>query len=91
MSDIFDTVVNTIREVAGDAIDIDRPVSRATSINDDLELESIELVVIAEKLQEIYGDGVDFADWLSEKEIDEIIGLTVGDIADYIEQCSISK
>lgn len=66
-------------EDAGDlAIDLD------TSFNADLELESIEFVVLSEALQARYGDAVDFVGWISKKELDEIIALTVGDLVDFL-------
>lgn len=91
MSDTLALVTQVIRDVVGDDIELEMPISATTSINNDLELESIDLVVIAEKLQSECGDSVDFADWLSNKELDEIIGLTIGDIVEYIDQCLTSK
>ena len=58
-----------------------------TSFEKDLELESIEFVALAEKLQERYGKSVDFVGWLSSKELDEIIGLTVGELVEFIVRC----
>jgi len=44
-------------------------------------------VALAEKLQETYGERVDFVSWLSQMELDAIIGLTVGDVVEFIESC----
>ena len=49
-----------------------------TSFAEDLELESIEFVALAEVLQELYGERVDFVAWISKLELDEIIQLTWG-------------
>jgi acyl carrier protein len=57
-----------------------------TSFGSDLELESIEFVALAEKLQARY-EKVDFVRWLSEKELEEIIELKVGDVVTYIDTC----
>jgi acyl carrier protein len=54
-----------------------------TSFQSDLEIESIELVALGERLQEAYTH-VDFPAWLSTMEVDEIIALTVGDLVDHI-------
>ena len=62
-------------------------VTMETSFNDDLELESIEFVALAEKLQERYGAKVDFAGWLSGMELDRIIGLSVGELVEFIVRC----
>jgi acyl carrier protein len=65
----------------------DVPISDETSFNEDLELESIEFVALAEKLQTEYGGRVDFAGWLANKELGEIIGLRVGQVVDFIVTC----
>ena len=86
-NDVLKGVAGAIREVIGEDWIADEPIDRNTSFADDLELESIEFVALAEKLQEIYGERVDFVRWLSEKELDAIIGLSVGDVVEFIESC----
>lgn len=83
-STILATVERLVAEVAGDEILVAGPLTPATSFNGDLELESIEFVALAEKLQQHYGDRVDFVGWISTKELDQIIALTVGDLIDFI-------
>lgn len=80
-----------LQEVIGEDWDLEQPIELKTSFADDLELESIEFVALAEKLHERYGNDVDFVAWLSEKELDEIIGLRVGDVVEYIDRCLSSK
>ena len=43
-----------------------------------------EFVALAEKLQAHYGAQVDFVGWISTKQLDEIIALTVGDLVAFI-------
>jgi hypothetical protein len=43
-------------------------------------------VALAEKLQARY-EKVDFVRWLSEKELEEIVELKVGDVVTYIDTC----
>ncbi|HEX4451926.1 MAG TPA: phosphopantetheine-binding protein [Kofleriaceae bacterium] len=74
-------------EVAGDELLIAGPITPATSLNADLELESIELVALAEKLQQRFGSQVDFVGWISKKELDQIIALTVGELVEFIGSC----
>ncbi|MCP4781420.1 MAG: acyl carrier protein [Hyphomicrobium sp.] len=50
----------------------------------DLEIESIEFVTFAEMLVKRYGDQVNFIAWLGEKELDDIIGISVGEVVDFI-------
>jgi acyl carrier protein len=76
--EVLATVARLIAEVVGEEWMEDRAITMETSFDKDLELESIEFVTLAEKLQEHYGKGVDFVGWLSGKKLDEIIGLTVG-------------
>ena len=87
----LETVIDMIQEVIGEDWDFYQPITAETSFSDDLEIESIEFVALAEKLQEKYGSRVDFVTWLSGKELDEIIQLKIGDVAGYIEQCLSSK
>ena len=87
MSEIEESVVKMIQEVVGEDWELDRPVTAETSFSEDLELESIEFVALAEKLQEHFGAKVDFVRWLSDRELDEIINLRVGEVVKYIESC----
>jgi acyl carrier protein len=85
--DILHTVERLVIEVAGDELLLAGPVTMQTSFNADLELESIEFVALAEKLQAHYGQAVDFVGWISKKQLDEIIALTVGDLVEFIASC----
>jgi len=59
-------------------------ITESTSFNEDLELESIEFVALAEKLQLHFGADIDFVGWLSQKSLDDIIALRVGDLVDFL-------
>lgn len=84
----LDGAIETIRrllvEVLGDDLLLDIDISAETSIADDIELESIDLVVLTEKLEEAYDKELDFAGWIGEMELDDIIALTVGDLAKFV-------
>jgi acyl carrier protein len=62
----------------------DVEITMDTRFNDDLELESIDLVTLAGSLQERWGDRINFAEFIADKELDEIIALTVGDLVRYV-------
>lgn len=81
---VLSTVARLVREVIGDDGGLGPPITMDTSFNEDLELESIEFVALAEKLQDHYGKGVDFAGWLSRMELQEILALRVGQLVDHI-------
>jgi acyl carrier protein len=86
MSETLEVVRGVIEDVVGPEWAVDLPITMETSFGSDLELESIEFVALAEKLQARY-EKVDFVRWLSEKELEEIIELKVGDVVTYIDTC----
>lgn len=86
--DILAVVIDKIRStIAEDWIE-DFEIGRETRFNDDLEIESIEFVKIADAIQRHYGTRLDIVGWLSGKSIHELIGLSVGQLADYIAGAS---
>ena len=85
--EILRSVEQDLVAIGGDELLLAGPITMATSFNADLELESIEFVALAEKLQQRYGESVDFVGWISRKELDQIIGLTVGELVEFIASC----
>jgi acyl carrier protein len=59
-------------------------ITSGTRFHDDLALESIDLVTLATKLQERYGERVNLAEFVADLGLDEIIALTVGQLIDYV-------
>lgn len=85
---ILSDVRSMIAGIIGQDVDLnDQDIELETSFNRDLELESIEFVVLSEQLQNRYGKDLDFAAWLARKELQDIINLRVGDVVRFIEQC----
>lgn len=82
LAEVSELIGAAIGEEYLDLIEIDMD----TSFADDLEMESIEFVAMAEDLRARYGEKVDFASWLAELEIDEIIALSVGDVVDFVSR-----
>ncbi len=80
---IVDAIIAILVEVIGDEFLLDVEVTMETTFSHDLELESIEFVAMAEKLQERYA-GVDFTAFLAGLEIDEILALSVGQLAGHV-------
>jgi acyl carrier protein len=62
----------------------DAEIAMDTTFHDDLELESVDLVALSGQLREHYGDRVNFATFIAERDLDEIIALTVGELVRYI-------
>jgi acyl carrier protein len=53
----------------------------------DLLLDSLEVAALAGLLAEAYGDRVKLLDYQASLDIDQLIALTVGDVAAYVERC----
>lgn len=83
LADVRTMLVEIIGPEYALALDIDMD----TSIDADLELESIEFVKLSAMLAEHYGDRVDFVRFLADKTLNEIINMTVGDVVTYIANC----
>ena len=62
----------------------DAEITMETTFHDDLELESVDLVALSGQLREHYGDRVNFATCIAERDLEEIIALTVGELVRYI-------
>jgi acyl carrier protein len=84
---VLDEVVVILAEVIGDDFLLDVEVTPSTSFNEDLAMESIEFVALAERLQDRYGGDVDFVAFVGEMNIDQIMAMTVGQLVDYIRRC----
>jgi acyl carrier protein len=85
--EILEAIAGMIQQVLGEEWVLESPITMETTFSYDLEVESIELVALSEKLQEKYGSAVDFPGWLAGMELEEIINLTVGQLVDYIDTC----
>ena len=81
---VLEVVRKLIGEVVGEEYLIDLTVEMETSFEDDLEIESIEFVKLGAKLTEHYGGKVDFAGFLADLDLDEIISMRVGAVVGYI-------
>ncbi len=84
---ILDDVVGMLVEVIGDDFLLEGEVTSETGFSDDLAVESIEFVALAERLRERYGDRVDFVAFVGGLELDEIMSMTVGHLVTYIHAC----
>jgi acyl carrier protein len=61
-------------------------VALETRFQDDLELESIELIALGDLLLERYGDSLNFAGWLTQLSLDELAELKVGDLVSWLHR-----
>ena len=81
----LDVVAQLIREVVSEEWIWETPIGPETSFSDDLNFQSIEVVTLAEKLSERYGEDLDFIGWISEMELEEISSLRVGQLVEFID------
>ena len=84
-ADTLDVVRGMLVDVIGPEYLIGLDIELETAFDADLELESLEFVSLAERLQLHYGEQIDFVAWLGTMELDEIIALTVGDLVRFID------
>jgi acyl carrier protein len=80
-------VRSLLTEIIGEEYALGLNIGMGTTLDTDLQLESIEFVKLATLLTERYGDRVDFVAFLAGKELDEIIQLTVGELVIHIAGC----
>ena len=86
--DVLAAVTEMLATVIGeDELLLVDDVTMDTSFNDDLELESIEFVALAEELQLRYGERVDFVAWVADMELDALIEMRVGELVDFVSSC----
>ena len=80
----FAQVANLLDEMIGGADLLGVEITAETRFHEDLQLESIDLVTFAGILTESFGPQVNLAQYLAEKDLDEVIDMTVGDISAYV-------
>lgn len=88
---ILAEVTQMLVEIVGEDYILGLDIGMDTSFNVDLELESIEFVRLSVKLTEHYGERVNFVAFLADKEIDEIIALTVGAVVSHVADCMVTS
>ncbi|MFI1578866.1 acyl carrier protein [Embleya sp. NPDC020630] len=85
---ILAEVAGMLAEIVGEELLIAAEITPDSGFDDDLALESIEFVALAGRLQERYGDRVDFIAFLADLEIEEIMAMTVGRLVEHIAACT---
>jgi acyl carrier protein len=81
---VRNTVEQAIIDVVGEEFYEECEVGLDSTFAEDIELESIEVMEIAEKLIETYGDKVDFVAWFADMELEDLVEITVGSVVDFI-------
>jgi acyl carrier protein len=82
---VFEDIRSMVTELLDQyGLDDDVELTADTLFHDDLGLESIDLVTLGGMLAERYGERVNLAEFLAELEIDDVIGLRLGRLVDFV-------
>ena len=82
-----DEVAEAIAAATGDESLLSAGISAASRLEGDLRLDSLDLAALSELLRDRHGAAVDLAGYVAGLDIDQIIGLTVADVAAYVTGC----
>jgi acyl carrier protein len=74
-------MIALLRKVTGEDARWAAEITASTRLERDLYMDSLELAALCDLARETYGDRVDLAAFVSGLDIDQIIGLTVGELA----------
>jgi acyl carrier protein len=88
VADVFRTVVDMLVDVTGEDAEWAASVTPAARLEDNLRLDSLEVLAFADLLRERFGERVDLPAHLAGLDLDELIALTVGDVVAYVEAAS---
>jgi acyl carrier protein len=85
---VLGDVARMVRDVIGEEWADDIAIGMETSFAKDLELESIEFVALADRIRSEYGGAINLAGWLATMDLEQILGLRVGQLVEFIVRCS---
>jgi acyl carrier protein len=84
---IFEKIKELITEIIGEDFIEEYDINMESTLSGDLEMESIEVVELSEKINKYYGKEIAFSDWISKIGLEGLIVLSVKDIVNYIAGC----
>lgn len=80
---VHQTVIDTVIKVVGEEFYEESEITLDSTFAEDIEIESTELLEIAENLIETYPE-VDFVAWLSDMDLEDIIEISLRDFINFI-------
>jgi acyl carrier protein len=83
--DVLSELARMLVDVVGEDSLAGVEVTRDTTLNDDLALEGIEFVALAQRIRQTYGERVELTGFLAGLDLEQLTTLTVGDVASHIE------
>jgi acyl carrier protein len=82
-----DDMAGALAAATGDESLLSSGINAATRLEGDLCLDSLDLAALSALLADQYGTAVDLTGYVAGLDIDQIIGLTVADVAAYVTGC----
>ena len=82
-----DDLVEALAAATGDESLLSTGIDATTRLEGDLCLDSVDLAALSAALRDRYGTAVDLTRYVAGLDIDQIIGLTVADVAAYVTEC----
>jgi acyl carrier protein len=82
-----DDMAEALAAATGDESLLSIGINGATRLEGDLCLDSLDLAALSALLRDRYGTAVDLTGYVAGLEIDQVIGLTVADVAAYVTGC----
>jgi acyl carrier protein len=82
-----DDLVEALAAATGDESLLSTGIDATTRLEGDLCLDSVDLAALSAALRDRYGTVVDLTRYVAGLDIDQIIGLTVADVAAYVTGC----
>lgn len=80
---ILADIAEMLHAILGDA-GVDGEITMATKFQDDLKMESIDVISLAGRLQVRYGDKINFAQLMAGLDLESVRQLRVGQLVEHI-------
>lgn len=80
---IIADIKEMVEQIVGE-FGIDTEITLDTTFREDLEMESIDLVSLAGRLQARYGNSVNFAQFIAGMNVDNIPDMKVGELVEFV-------
>ena len=84
--EVFEELRKILTELIGEDEAEILGIERESKFTADLMMDSIQIIAFAERINERYGDRVNFTAWLSKKPLKALMNLSVGDVSDFISK-----
>lgn len=85
MTNTYETVKELLTEVIGAEFIEEYSLEPDSTLTGDLEMESIEIVELTEKIKNKFSDAGNMPEWIAKLSLEQLIALTIGDIVEFID------